>query len=452
MRDRSALKASERGSAVDAAEYYAREEVRSEVAEFCRGRWAALEGLQAGERRLFLRYWDNRRSRPLTLSGPEDVLKALRRFFWARPRAFYASANIYAGLEDALGLEEPSNIVASTPIWDIDGDPDMPQGTLKAASVIVEALKAQRISRSVYLLWSGRGLHVRVHEGALSPRLRERHNPLDLAYALVQHTLMSCSEGLREALARHPEVKVENLMDIKRVFTAPLSLHRQLDRACICFRPDALFSFELSWTNPSSPRHDAGWKGFSEGEADEAASRALEKVHGYFAAPSVKASIGGERTGHGTPATGRPGRFQVMALLQAARYFLLFGDLDKAKSFGLNRAIFYAWAKRGGARLRARGVAPGPAAKAQEEGQVARIGDEVAFLSREGWFQIGGQVQLPSDYDREVARRIEAIMPYDEAWRRALEYLKGFDRQVLESQRLFFERAYAPVRDAFWER
>jgi len=39
----------------------------------------------------------------------------------------------------------------------------------------------------------------------------------------------------------------------------------------------------------------------------------------------------------------RIGRFQVMGLLQAARYYVLYGDLEKAKSFGINRAIFYAW-------------------------------------------------------------------------------------------------------------
>jgi len=47
------------------------------------------------------------------------------------------------------------------------------------------------------------------------------------------------------------------------------------------------------------------------------------------------------------------GRFQVMALLQAARYYKLHGDLEKAKSWGLNRAIFYAWAKHYGSRYRA---------------------------------------------------------------------------------------------------
>jgi hypothetical protein len=41
------------------------------------------------------------------------------------------------------------------------------------------------------------------------------------------------------------------------------------------------------------------------------------------------------------------GRFQVMALLQAARAKVLGYPLDEAQSFGLNRAIFYAAAKRG---------------------------------------------------------------------------------------------------------
>lgn len=40
------------------------------------------------------------------------------------------------------------------------------------------------------------------------------------------------------------------------------------------------------------------------------------------------------------------GRFQVMALLQAARATVLGYSQDEAESFGLNRAIFYAAAKR----------------------------------------------------------------------------------------------------------
>lgn len=50
----------------------------------------------------------------------------------------------------------------------------------------------------------------------------------------------------------------------------------------------------------------------------------------------------------------RVSRFQVMAVLQAARASVLGLDLEEAKSWGLNRAMFYAAAKRntGAGRLR----------------------------------------------------------------------------------------------------
>jgi len=122
------------------------------------------------------------------------------------------------------------------------------------------------------------------------------------------------------------------------------------------------------------------------------------------------------------------GRFQVMALLQAARYYLLKGDLEKAKSFGLNRAIFYAWAKRSGKpvfqRKRTAGAsAPSIPSRARE---VEALGNENAYVNDEGLFVIGSEVQRPEDYDREIVRRIEAVIPYEEAWNAAINYLKSF--------------------------
>jgi len=151
------------------------------------------------------------------------------------------------------------------------------------------------------------------------------------------------------------------------------------------------------------------------------------------------------------------GRFQVMALLQAARYYVLRGDLERAKSFGLNRAIFYAWAKKRG-RVRAR-AAPTPRTTTTQttlslsaERRVEKLGDEEAFISPNGWFKIGDEEQRPSDYDREIAWRISSIMPYEEAWRKAIEYVSSFDRKTLESQREFYEKVYKPVRDAFLQK
>jgi len=45
------------------------------------------------------------------------------------------------------------------------------------------------------------------------------------------------------------------------------------------------------------------------------------------------------------------GRFQVIATLQAARAFVLGFPIESAKSWGLNRAIFYAAAKKGSGKL-----------------------------------------------------------------------------------------------------
>lgn len=146
------------------------------------------------------------------------------------------------------------------------------------------------------------------------------------------------------------------------------------------------------------------------------------------------------------------GRFQVMALLQAARYYLLTGDRERAFSFGLNRAIFYAWAKRRGVPA----AASKPRVPAQEvatdvEKGIVYVGDEQAYVSASGWFAMGGVEQRPEDFDREVVKKIEAEVPFEEAWRLALEYVGSFGKRVLLSQREFYEKVYLPVRDSFPE-
>jgi len=74
-----------------------------------------------------------------------------------------------------------------------------------------------------------------------------------------------------------------------------------------------------------------------------------------------------------------------------------------------------------------------------------RIGDEVAFRLPGRWFVIGGQVQKPIDFDRQVALRFGK--DFEKFWNAAIQYVKGFPREVLESQREFYERVYLPARD-----
>ncbi|MEM2341443.1 MAG: hypothetical protein QXX94_00070 [Candidatus Bathyarchaeia archaeon] len=80
-----------------------------------------------------------------------------------------------------------------------------------------------------------------------------------------------------------------------------------------------------------------------------------------------------------------------------------------------------------------------------------QIGDEVAFVSKDGWFTIGDQTQKPEDYDRQIAGHIAGIVSYERAWQAAIEYLKGFPKETLLNQQKFFKQVYEPVRDRFLE-
>ncbi len=140
-----------------------------------------------------------------------------------------------------------------------------------------------------------------------------------------------------------------------------------------------------------------------------------------------------------------------MALLQAARAYALGLSEDKAKSWGLNRAIFYAAAKRGfigGGRSRGGALQGRPAEGKAKGGRVFELGDEKAYQEKRGnrvWFAIGDDLQEPRDYDRQIARRFGDL--YGRAWKEALEIVKQYDEATLKSRRSFYEEVYKPRRD-----
>ena len=437
------LTVSERANIGFSFKHYLREDVASEISKFCKGRWVALESLSRRGRRIFHRYWDG--ERPLTISNPVDVKKILNRFRYSVPRTFYASANIYRRLERKEDLQRQDNILYSTPSWDIDGSLNEIDLIKEAAEILIERLRKHGVERSLYLIWSGRGIHLHLNEKAISERIWKT-DPLRISFSIVEYILREARDDLIKLCERSkdPErrLKLENIMDIQRVFTAPLSLHRELDLVAVTIDPEKLDEFDLSWADPHNFKYWKDWDGFSEGEADELAEKALEAVK-----DENRLSIGLERResrGRKIPIRSI-GRFQVMALVQAARYYVLKGDLEKAKSFGLNRAIFYAWAKHHGVRGRRIKTTHERIVEKREKVVEERIGDEVAFKSKDGWFMIGGQTQKPMDFDRQVAARFgEAFEKY---WEAAVKYVKSFPREALESQREFYKKVYLPIRD-----
>lgn len=429
--------------------YYSGENVGRDIAEYCINRWVAIEGVGQEGYRVFIRYGSD--GKPLTVKSSSEVVDVIRRYGGLKPRTIYASVNLYSNLQSIDDINNSSRIVYTSPIWDIDGSIENWKSTIEAARLIADFLEREGIEKSIFLKWSGRGVHVHVHEKAFSKSLLSKYNPLDIAYSIVEYTLRRLKEKILDIALKTKStsrpLKVENEIDLKRVFTAPLSLHREIDLCCICFKPDEIDSFDIEWAKPNVLRHNSTWRKYIEGEGDLLAEKALNEVGrypGWIGSEGVRTIV---TEPIGKTKTARIGRFEVMALLQAARYYLLTGNIDRAKSFGLNRAIFYAWAKK-----HVKTKTPSKTGiETYTEGSMEYIGDEGAYISRNGYFMIGNEEQKPVDYDRQVAKRISLIVPYEKAWETALEYLKGTPKTTLLSQQKFFNRVYEPVRDSFIE-
>lgn len=147
-------------------------------------------------------------------------------------------------------------------------------------------------------------------------------------------------------------------------------------------------------------------------------------------------------------------RFCVMATLQAARAHLLGLSLEEAYSWGLNKAIFFAAAKRG---FKGGGQRTGEFGAARERDERERpdvfmLGDDMAFREREGKmrFTIGGKLQTPEDFQRQIASRFGGR--FEEAWKEAMRIVQKEERSALLSQSRFYSEVYRPRRDSLVER
>jgi len=218
-------------------EYYRRSDVVREITDFLRDRWVAIHcNIKMHDGRpLLLRY---HKGKPLCVRSEAEFLSLLNKLAKFKPRTFYGSANLYRRLiikEDALNYIE--NVYARTPTWDIDSRLEWWRYTIEVGRLIVNELEKFGVIKSVYLKWSGKGLHVHIHERAISKEVYSKISPLDVAYCIVEFILKRIENKIKALnLSYHLSIKVENLMDPQRVFTAPMSLHRELD-ACFLDRP-----------------------------------------------------------------------------------------------------------------------------------------------------------------------------------------------------------------------
>ncbi|MEM3647813.1 MAG: hypothetical protein QW506_01450 [Thermoproteota archaeon] len=255
--------------------HYGKPEVNREIAEYCKNRWIAIHCEAVGENgmRIMIRY-DGRK--PLTVGSESEFTELINRYMRYRPRAFYATANIYSKLKTKEDLLDRSNIVYSSPVWDIDSKDGDWRKVVGKAREIVSLLDRLGVAKSVFIKWSGRGAHVHVNPFCFSTHIRRRIEPIDIAYSITSFVAnrLQSTEGL----------VVESRIDIQRVFTTPLSLHRILNRVAVCFPPEKLEEFDISWTDPENYVHfPESWRRFSEGEGDELAKTAFDSIGPYVA-------------------------------------------------------------------------------------------------------------------------------------------------------------------------
>lgn len=263
-------------------EHYSRADVRKEITEFCKGRWVAAHCIGESGNLVFRRYLGGE---PMAIKNEEEFAALLKKL-GNTARAFYATANKYPKVE-RLEDVDLSKAYRCTPTWDIDGTLQKWQETIALAREILAVLEKEGVEKSVYVKWSGNGCHIHIHEEAISEAVISKAHPLDFAYAIVEYINATALPKKIESL-RTENVKVENRMDAGRVFTCPLSLHRQLNVVCVCLKPSEVDSFSPEWIQPANFKHNIAWRSFKKGEADALALKALETVGGYPMLRAVK--------------------------------------------------------------------------------------------------------------------------------------------------------------------
>lgn len=408
---------------VDNILWYTR--VGDKVAEFLRGRKTCIK--VKGKTLCEIN------GREIEVNSSTDLMKIVS--VYNLPVSFLGSTSV---LIDDLKLITPTWVIGfrSKDYWRLG---------LDTAWLIAKFLIDNGIEKSVYIAYIGEGFEVRINERALS----RIDNSLKASFNIVEYVLRKLRLKLQRIVyASHGGIYIKNGI-VDHMLYAPLTLLSSSETV-VYFKIDEVEEFDLSWTSTSNPKHSDMWHEYDENEVLEIANKALMEVKDEKPTTiEVKRPVSWRNVE----------RFQVMGLLQAARYYLLKGDLDKAKSFGYNRAVFYAWAKHYGGRLRyyrqsskinQESISMDRSCKNRTWRQATILGEPVTISPR-GWYGMGSEEHLPRHYDENIVKKIEMIIPYEIAWKATLEYLKKFPREVLKDQQKFFRMVYQPVRDSFIE-
>lgn len=266
------MKAEKDDSGKIVLEHYSKEETVREILEYCRGRWCAFL-VKAGEGFKIVRY---DRMKPITLNSVDEFKGYLKAY---NMRTVYGTVHFYRRMEKIEDVKDVGNIFSSEPVWDIDNTVEDWRRTVEAAKIIYEFLEEKGVKRSVFIKWSGEGVHVHLNRNAISEEVYRRIHPLDAAYAVVEYVRGRVGEKILNLGGER--LKVENKIDPQRLFTSPLTFHRKLNLVTVCINPDRLDDFTIEDASPQEYVHYREWKRFTRGEADQLVFEAYDSVGPY---------------------------------------------------------------------------------------------------------------------------------------------------------------------------
>ncbi|MEM3636287.1 MAG: hypothetical protein QW260_01925 [Thermoproteota archaeon] len=256
-------------------EHYSKKEVKEEILSFSKSRWVAIHCQKKDKKNRNLMFRYEKDGHPLVVEDANDVEAIVKSLKIFSPRTFYSSVLRFNRILLEDDVKNLSNAIAAMPTWDIDLEKGDWKLAIVAAKLILKTLESENISKSIILKWSGKGMHVHINDNAFSSEIYEKIHPLDLAYSFTEFVIRKIKRDLPGG------VRVDNEIDPQRVFTAPLSLHRNLDRVAVVIERNSLDSFNLSWVSVDGYIHFNGWKTFEKGEADDLAKKAFSEIGGY---------------------------------------------------------------------------------------------------------------------------------------------------------------------------
>lgn len=118
-----------------------------------------------------------------------------------------------------------------------------------------------------------------LNKNSISEEVYKKIHPLDAAYAVVEYVKRKVEEKIFEL--NSDSLRIENKIDPQRLFTAPLTFHKNLNVVTVCIDPERLNDFTIEYANPQNYVHYYNWDRFVKGESDQLVFEAYKVIGGY---------------------------------------------------------------------------------------------------------------------------------------------------------------------------